>query len=463
MLNMTIRTFFIIGIWLFLFILISGQGMAADPPYVKDGAPTEVTFEEDGSNLTLNLYDVFADDDPEDSHLVLSNFEAEGIDVSIHPETGDVNITGEEDWNGQLELVFRAMDGRGYFAEHTVNVTVLPVNDPPEPLGKIPREYWWEGHDHHFNISQFFIDIEGDDLYYFVEVDPDVFHFNNTDNDPRNPWFDILPKDPRWYGYLRVTFTAYDKDPEVHPEEGLSATQMAIFEVKAVNTRPFVDYFFPRASVITINETESQVFSVPSDIIYDYDSTVFRWYWYVNDRRIEDVSGESFEFPQEPGHQDEGTYIIKCVVKDNLGEPALESPIWTLNILDVNLRPTVDLVVDQLRVVDGEIITLAAVGSDVDGDDLTYRWYRLTEDERAKGIGDGDWFVCESDLPPGRHYFRCEVSDGKATAESDWMLVTVEEVETPGPSGMLAMLALLIASIALAIVSRTRNGHSKAY
>ena len=460
---MSIRTISIIGLAMFASVLLAGQCIAASPPYIKEGAPTEITFEEDGSYLDLNLSDVFADDDPEDEQLDLTNVEVEGLDISINQTTGLVNISGEEDWNGQVEVVFRAMDGRGYFADHEVTVIVLPVNDRPDPVGKINRRSWNEGDDHFINVSHYFTDVDGDQLFYYAIIEPDAYTCVNTDGDPRNPMFDLICQDPNFYGYLQVVFTAYDKDPAVHPDEALSTTQTAIFEVKGHCKPPEVVEWYPKAATITINETESQVFTVPQDLIYDVDSTSFKWYWFVNDVEMEDATGESFRYPIEPGYQDEGTYTIRCEIKDNLGEPALVSPSWTLHVIDINLLPSADLVVEQAMIPFGDIIILAAVGSDMDGDDLTYRWYRLTEDERAKGIGDGDSFVYKTDLPPGRHYFRCEVSDGKSTAETDWMLVTVEEVETPGPSGMLAMMAILIASLALAASSRRRGGHSKAY
>jgi len=426
---MTRRTTVIAGTILVLASVLSILGSAADPPYVMEGAQTEVTFDEDGSHDDLNLYDIFDDDDPEDENLSLSFSQVEGLDISIDQTSGEVNITGEEDWNGQVEAMFRAMDGSGYFADHGITVTVIPVNDPPEALGRIPREIWSEGDVHHFNVSQYFTDVDGDVLYYYAEPEPNAFSFINAENDHRNPLFEIIPDDPMFYGYIQVAFTAYDMDPTDYPDEALSANITAVFEVESVNSRPTVISYSPSASVITINETESINFSI--DEVTDPDSHYFKCSWVVDGFVEWGHQDLDFQYPIDPSYTTAGTFNIKAVVMDNLGGKAHNSPTWTLIIENVNRPPTVDLVIERTMVPYGNNITLNATGSDPDGDELTYSWYRLTGDNRTKWIGDGQSFVYEKDLASGRHRFRCEVSDGNDTVTSDWVVVTVDETETP--------------------------------
>ncbi|MCK4970457.1 MAG: hypothetical protein KAS77_08020, partial [Thermoplasmata archaeon] len=80
---MTWRTTGILGTILFLATILSIQGAEASPPYVRDGAPTEVTFDEDETFSGLNLYEVFADDDPEDARLILAYHQVEDLEISI--------------------------------------------------------------------------------------------------------------------------------------------------------------------------------------------------------------------------------------------------------------------------------------------------------------------------------------------------------------------------------------------
>ena len=457
----SLKTDCVAGLVIFVTFVIFLQWAAADTPYVKEGAPTEVSFNEDRTYLDLNLYDVFADDDPEDAQLDLTNFEVEGLYIFINQTTGLVDIYGDRDFHGQVEVVFRAMDGRGYFADHELTVIVLPVNDPPETVGKISRESWDEGDDHHFNISAFFHDVDGDDLFYFAKPQPDSYTWVNADGDPRNPWFDIICQDPFFYGYIQVLFTAYDKDPAVHGDEALSAETTAIFEVTGENSPPRVTKFEPNTTDVEIKEMESATFKVLE--VWDPDSAAFRYKWFVDGKEAEGHTSDEFRYPLDPSYQTAGVYEVSVEVLDNLGERSWTPLVWTLTIIDVNRRPTVSLVVREVRVPYREVIILEATAIDLDGDDLTFRWFRLTEDDMSKEVGGGEWFVYGKDPEPGRHYFRCEVDDGKDPSMSDWMLVTVEPKDTPGPSGTLASFALLIAFLALTIASRRRGRDSKAY
>jgi hypothetical protein len=453
------RVTVIAGSFLVMALVLSLLCAAADPPYVIEDAPTEVTFEEDGSTADLNLYDVFADDDPEDENLTFSVFEAEHILIDLDQPTGDVNITAEEDWNGQAEVVFRATDGRGDIADHTISVTVLAVNDPPRARGKIAREIWDEGETHQFNVSAYFTDVDGDALYYYAEIEPDYFTITNMYDDHCNPLFDLVPLDPLFYGYLQVWFTAYDKDPETSPDEALSANQTAIFEVRGENSRPTVESYNPTESIITINETESVTFSI--DEMTDIDSSNFHCRWAVNGEQLWDHQEMEFQYPLYPSYITAGTYEIAANAMDNLGAIAWNSPTWTLIVVNVNRPPEVDLLVTELTVTRGQDFTLNATAVDLDGDSLTFHWFLRTGKNRTKLIGEGRTLVYEKDLDPGEYQFRCEVRDGNDTVTSDWMTVTVEDSPT---WSLINVLALVVGvAVVWGIIIWLRSFHSKAY
>ncbi|MCK5254156.1 MAG: hypothetical protein KAQ96_14455, partial [Thermoplasmata archaeon] len=67
------------------------------------------------------------------------------------------------------------------------------------------------------------------------------------------------------------------------------------------------------------------------------------------------------------------------------------------------------------------------------------------------------------DLTPGKHYFRCEVSDGKNTTASEWVTFNIESVETPSPLGFIIISVVLFISILLSLVFRCRTRQGKAY
>jgi hypothetical protein len=450
----------IAGASLVLASLLAILGGAADPPYVIEGAPTEVTFEEDVSFGDLNLYDVFADDDPEDENLAFSYFEVEHIHMDLDQSTGDVLITNEEDWNGQEEVVFRATDGRGYIADHAVTVNVLAVNDPPEALGKIPREVWCEGQSHQFNVSAFFTDADGDALYYYVHFDPEeLYSITNRNDDHRNPLFDMVPVDPMFYGYLQVRFTAYDKDPETHPYEALSANHTAIFEVRGGERPPESVPQSPRSALITINETESVSFSI-GDANHPISSGL-RIKWTVNGELLADGHVTEFRYPSEPSYLTAGTYKVTAYIIDEIDYHAYRDPAWTLTIVNVNLPPEVDLVNERVRVDQEESIILNVTATDPDGDALTFHWFERTGKNRTKFIGEGQTFIFVNDLDPGEHQFRCEVRDGNDTVTSDWMTVTVEDP----PSWSMTNVIALVTGVAVVwgIIIWLRFFHKKTY
>ena len=111
------------------------------------------------------------------------------------------------------------------------------------------------------------------------------------------------------------------------------------------------------------------------------------------------------------------------------------------------------MVTQDQKVTQGKAIDLQVIGQDEDGDDLTYRWYRSRDGINLKDAGFGDSLAYHGDLSPGKHYFLCEVSDGKDNTTSDLVTITIE-VETPGPSTGVVMIVLLAMSIVFVTARR---------
>jgi hypothetical protein len=424
----------------------------ADPPFVKEKAPKIVHIFEDEVNTTaLNLYTVFDDVDIEDKFLIFSSDQNEYVNLEIDQTSGRVTLWGEEHYNGPQKLTFYAADSYNYRQSHQISVIVDPTNDIPEAVGKIPRLSMQEGMNSHIDVGTFFMDIDGDDLFYYAEWDQeDAISFDNAESNPLNSWFDIYPEDPNFYGYVQVIFICYDRDPldpELFPEE---ARQSAILEVENVNDPPRIDRPTPDLDP-TINELESVTFKVDADFIYDVDSTMFRWKWFVNDEEQVDISGDTFMYPSEPGFDDAGVYLIRCEVKDSLGEPANIAPEWILTIKNTNRAPTVNLISKDTNVEEGSKVRLRADGYDQDDDSLIFEWYQVNEAGQEQKIGLGRDYTVDKPLAPGSYRFRCLVSDGEAKVGSDYIQVAT----VPGFGGFFAVLAM-ISALAMAIVVRRR-------
>jgi hypothetical protein len=433
-----------------------------DPPFVMDAAPKIVRIQEDEVNTTaLDLYDVFDDVDIEDKFLIFSSDKNEDVNIEIHQTSGQVTLWGAENYNGEVRLTFYATDSYNYRVSHDLRVIVNPTNDAPIPVGKISRETWDEGNNFHIDVRQFFFDIDEDDLYYYATWDPvDAVSFDNAESNPLNSWFDIYPEDPNFYGYIQVTFEAYDRDKLDPDEEPEVAVQTAIFEIKNVNDAPRIDAWTPDYDNPVVVETESQVFTVPQNLIYDVDSTSFKWRWFVNDVEMVDATGESFEFPSEPGFDDEGLYLIRCEIKDSLGEPALTSPEWVLTIENQNRPPTVYLISKDTEVEEGGDIRLRADGNDPDDDSLIFEWFSIDEAGREHSIGLGRDFTYDEPLLPGSYRFKCKVSDGETEIGSEQTQVDVKAHEFPPTVpgfGSFIMLAAMVGAIAIAVTMRRRT------
>lgn len=89
---------------------------------------TSITMEEDGSDDSLDLNDVF--EDPNGDDLVYTFDETAWIHVSL--SGGRVTLAPAVEWSGTETIIFQASDGISDMnASASVNVTVSPVDDPP--------------------------------------------------------------------------------------------------------------------------------------------------------------------------------------------------------------------------------------------------------------------------------------------------------------------------------------------
>lgn len=105
------------------------------PPTIAQGSDIAVTMSEDGSPdpfaLTLNAQDLNGDTLTWSISTPATNGTA-GVNASPPGTTATVTYTPPADFNGSDSFVARVQDPGGLFDTILVNVTVLPVNDPPE-------------------------------------------------------------------------------------------------------------------------------------------------------------------------------------------------------------------------------------------------------------------------------------------------------------------------------------------
>ncbi|QMW15199.1 S8 family serine peptidase [Pseudoalteromonas sp. MT33b] len=128
---------------------------------------------------------------------------------------------------------------------------------------------------------------------------------------------------------------------------------------------------------------------------------------------------------------------------------AVAQTTFTLTVNAVNDAPVVELAETHLYVREGQVPTLSATASDLDGDELTYEWTGPGTIESANSAS-----TKVSGLVAGDYVYTVTVSDGTTTVEQSLQLSVTEAPEVDDSdddedsSGSLAWLTLLMAGFA---------------
>ena len=94
-------------------------------PTVATGAQDSISTNED-TPVGLVLGKVFSAGGPLNYSVVTAP-----AHLSVNITDAVLNMTPAADWNGHDYIVLKATDDNGLFVEHRINITVVPVNDPP--------------------------------------------------------------------------------------------------------------------------------------------------------------------------------------------------------------------------------------------------------------------------------------------------------------------------------------------
>ncbi|UCF08100.1 MAG: DNRLRE domain-containing protein [Thermoplasmata archaeon] len=144
------------------------------PPYIKDyNYPSNVRFDEDTTlSNHFDLNDYFADN-ASDQLTFTREVPTDNLNVNIDSQ-GQVSFSAAENWFGVTTVTFRAQDTAGAWASFTINVTVVPVNDPPEILQtitfvRIDADETWL-----IDLDDYFQDIESGHNLTFTCNKPDI-------------------------------------------------------------------------------------------------------------------------------------------------------------------------------------------------------------------------------------------------------------------------------------------------
>ena len=131
------------------------------------------------------------------------------------------------------------------------------------------------------------------------------------------------------------------------------------------------------------------------------------------------LSGSTFTW--EPSHTQAGEYSVTFTVADEHGGVARETIIITVG--ETNQAPTLAAIGDQ-TIAEGRTLTIPLVGSDADGDALTY----AVEGPPAGATLSGSTFIWEpSHAQAGRYSVTFTVADEHGGVARETIIITVDE------------------------------------
>jgi hypothetical protein len=116
--------------------------------------------------LTIPVADLLANDSDADGDALTVVSVQDAVNGTVALAGGNVVFTPDADYFGPASFTYTVSDGNGGTATATVDITVNPVNDPPQVVVEIPDSATADSASFTLDVSGNFTDIEGDVLSY---------------------------------------------------------------------------------------------------------------------------------------------------------------------------------------------------------------------------------------------------------------------------------------------------------
>ncbi len=199
-----------------------------------------VTFDEDGSDSSIDLDDYYSDvETPSGDAVFVVTTTFPGITATIDPDTHILTLVGDPDFNGGGDVTVEVTDtGDGtataLTAVDTLSVTVTPVNDAPSLSGIPDVTFDEDGSDNSIDLDAYFSDVEtlaGDATFVVASSFPGI----TATIDPATHVL-TLAGDPDFNGSGEVIIEAIDRVDGA--SVALTATDALSVTVTPVNDAP---------------------------------------------------------------------------------------------------------------------------------------------------------------------------------------------------------------------------------
>jgi hypothetical protein len=425
-----------------------------DGPYVDMAdVPTQIDMGEDLVKSGVNVTKAFRDVDDDYSTWTFTATSADHINVALDEDTWLATLTPlVQDWSGVETFTVTCTDKGGETAMITFTIDMREINDPPVIMNYIPPQDLLEEGTLTIDLENYegkmvFEDVEGKDLSYhyanagdiLVEIDGSEITFTGS-------------KD----------FTGSVSDLVIWAEDDLGArseNMTLFFDVQNVNDPPELENVL---STATVQEGEGVTFAEDTYYTYfDEDSNPLSvaWNWYVDGEQVppEQVSDKyAFEYVPPVTAEKDRTVIVKLEVID--GELAPETIEWTVTVTNLNVEPDMPVFTSDVNKTvykEGEKITFSANADDLDGDELTYKWFL----DELEEVGTGKTIEL-TNVKVGSHKISVEVTDPSgASSRADFNFRVNEKTDgngSPGYEAIYVALAL-VAAVGIATASRRRR------
>ena len=323
--------------------------------------------------------------------------------VFVNPANGIYQYEPDDNWNGIDTFTVIISDGNGGTATATVTITVTPVNDAPVATGDSRTT----DEDTPVSGGVTATDVDGDTLTYTVVSGPNqgtLTSFNTATGA-----YTYAP-DANYYGPDEFNVTVSDGN-------GGSVTVIVYITVNSVNDAPVA----PDYTRTVDEDTPLNDVVVGTDV--DTGDTL-TYSAVAGPTHGNLVLGTNGIYSYTPFANWFGTDYFEYLVTDALGLTDQGRVDITVN--SVNDAPTVpnyDMTTPEDTQVSGTI-----VGSDVDGDSLTYELNTLPINGVVTVNADGSWTYTPNADWHGTDSFTVAVSDGIASAAISTVTIIVTPV-----------------------------------